>query len=94
MLRAVALLALAGCAGSTHVVPTGSGTYMIAAHGTMGWSSGPAQKAKAFEEASAYCKQSGKELETISATDSGAGVYGKISSGEVHFRCVSPTGQK
>ena len=39
---------LAGCAGATHVVSTGPGTYMIASHGVMGWSSGPAQKAKAF----------------------------------------------
>jgi hypothetical protein len=66
---------------------------MIAAHGTMGWSSGPVQKAKVFEEAATYCKQSGMEL-TISATETGAGVYGKLSSGEVHLRWVSPNGQK
>jgi hypothetical protein len=61
-LCALAALASAGWACTTHVVPTGSGTYLVAAHGTMGWSSGPAQKAKAFEEAAAYCKESGKEL--------------------------------
>jgi hypothetical protein len=91
MLHPVAMFVLAGCAGTTHVVPAGSGTYMIAAHGTMGWSSGPAQKAKAFEEAEDYCKQSGKELQIIDATDTGAGAYGKISSAEVHFRCVTTT---
>jgi uncharacterized protein YceK len=37
---------LAGCAGVTHVVSTGPDTYMVASHGTMGWSSGPAQKAQ------------------------------------------------
>jgi hypothetical protein len=94
VLRTVAVLALAGCAGTTHVVSTGSDTYMVAADGTMGWSSGPAQKAKAFEEASAYCKQSGKVIETIDATDTGAGTWGKISSAEVHFRCVSPATPK
>jgi len=93
-LRVVSVLILAGCAGATHVVPTGSGTYMVAAHGTMGWSSGPAQKAKAFEEAAAYCKQSGKQLETIDATDTGAGGFGKVSSAEVHFRCVSAPSAK
>ncbi|MGB9331338.1 MAG: hypothetical protein WCB10_11255 [Steroidobacteraceae bacterium] len=93
--RAIAaVLALGGCAGTTHVVPAGSDTYMIAAHGTMGWSSGPAQKAKAFEEAADYCKQSGKEFETIDATDSGAGTWGKISTAEVHFRCVSAAAPK
>ena len=70
-LAVVAGLVLVGCAGTTHVVPTGPDTYMIAAHGTMGWSWGPAQEAKAFEEASEYCKQSGKQAETITASDSG-----------------------
>ena len=83
------LLTVAGCAGTTHVVSTGADTYLIAAHSVMGWSSGPAQKATAFEEAEAYCKQSGKEVQTIEATDTGAGGFGKISSAEVHFRCVS-----
>jgi hypothetical protein len=92
--RVVAMSALAGCAGTTHVVSTGQGTYMIAAHSTMGWSSGPAQKATAFEEAGAYCKQSGKEVQTIDATDTSAGGFGKISSAEVHFRCVSAEAQK
>lgn len=67
---------------------------MVTAHGTMGYSSGPEQKSKAFEQAAAYCKQSGKDLETISATDTGAGVWGKVSSAEVDFRCVDPAAKK
>lgn len=86
----VVVIAITGCAGVTHVVPTGQGTYMVASHGTMGWSSGPAQKAKAFEEGDAFCKQSHKEMETISESDTGPGIFGKVSSGEVHFRCVTP----
>jgi hypothetical protein len=46
----VVCASLTACTGVTHVVTTGPDTYMIASHGTMGWSSGPAQKAKAFEE--------------------------------------------
>ncbi len=94
ILNAAVVLAIAGCGGTTNVVPTGSDTYMVAARGTMGWSSGPAQKAKAFEEAGAYCQQSGKQFETIDATDSGAGTWGKISTAEVHFRCVSAAAPK
>jgi hypothetical protein len=89
-----AVTALVGCAAVTPVVQTGPDSYMIAAHGTMGYSSGPAQKAKAFEEASAYCKQSGKVIETIDATDTAAGTFGKISSAEVHFRCVTSAPHK
>jgi hypothetical protein len=79
---------LAGCAGATHVVSTGPGTYMIASHGTMGWSSGPAQKAKAFEEAGDYCKKLGKEMQPINSSETESG-FGKIASGEVDFRCVA-----
>ena len=82
---------ITGCAGVTHVVPTGPETYMIASHGTMGWSSGPAQRAAALEKASAYCKGLRKQLDTISATDTGAGGFGKISGAEVNFRCVALT---
>jgi hypothetical protein len=31
--RAISLRTLVGCAGTTQVVPAGSNTYMIAAHG-------------------------------------------------------------
>jgi hypothetical protein len=80
---------LAGCAGATHVVATGPGTYMVASHGTMGWSSGPAQKAKAFEEAGDYCKKVGEEMQPINSSETEGG-FGKIASGEVDFRCVAP----
>lgn len=89
----LACVALAACAGSTNVVPEGRDAYMVASHGTMGWSSGPAQKAKALEEAGAYCQKLGKQMEPISESDSGAGGFGKISSGEVHFRCVASAGK-
>jgi hypothetical protein len=80
---------LAGCGGVTHVVATGPDTFMVASHGTMGWSSGPAQKAKAFEEATNYCKGLGKEMRPISSNETPSG-FGKIASGEVEFRCVQP----
>jgi hypothetical protein len=82
-------VALAGCAGVTDVVPVGDGVFMVANHGVMGWSSGPAQKAAALQKAGEYCNGKGLELQTISATDSGPGGFGKISSAEVQFRCVS-----
>lgn len=85
---ATAAAMLSGCAGVTHVVPTGPDTYMVASHGTMGWSSGPAQKAAAMEEAGNYCANMGKVLQVTSATDTGNGEFGKISSGEVNFKCV------
>jgi hypothetical protein len=48
MKRAISFLnltILVGFAGATDLVLTGKDTYMIASHGTIGWSSGGAQKA-------------------------------------------------
>lgn len=87
---ALTLLALGGCGGTSDIVETGPGSYMVASHSMMGHSSGPEEKAHAYQKASAYCQQSRKHVETISATDTGAGVWGKVSSAEVNFRCVTP----
>lgn len=92
-LTAGACLTLAACAGATNVVPEGRDSYMVASHGVMGWSSGPAQKAKALEEADAYCKQRGRQMDVVSESDSGPGGFGKISSGEVRFRCIATAGK-
>lgn len=78
---------MSGCAGVNHVVSTGGDSYMVAAHGVMGWSSGAAQKAKAFEQAASFCEKEGKELQAVSDNETQGG-FGKIASSEVHFRCV------
>jgi len=80
---------LFGCAGVTDVVSTGSDTYMVASHGTMGWSSGGAQKANAFTQANEFCQKMNKKMEVISSSDSGTGSFGKISSGQVSFKCIA-----
>jgi hypothetical protein len=66
---------------------------MVASHGVMGWSSGPAQEAKAFEDAGDYCEMLGKELQSINSSETEGG-FGKIASGEVDFRCVAPGATK
>ena len=85
----VVALLLAGCAGVTGVVSTGPDTYMVASHGVMGWSSGGAQKAKAFQKADAFCKSLGKQLQPIDTSETPGG-FGMIAAGEVHFRCLKP----
>lgn len=78
---------VSACAGVTGVVSTGPGTYMVASHGTMGWSSGGAQRAKAFQDAEAFCKNEGKQFQPIGSREEPSG-FGKIASGEVEFRCI------
>jgi hypothetical protein len=78
-----------GCAGTTNqVVPTGHDTYMVANHGTMGWSSAGAQKAKALETANAFCESKGKEVEPINEHETDSG-FGRIASADLEFRCAA-----
>ncbi len=91
VLMIVLCVAASGCAGTTaQVVRTGHDTFLIADHGTMGWSSAGAQKAKAYQQANDFCKsKGGAEVEALSehTTDSG---FGKIASADIEFRCVAP----
>lgn len=87
---AALVLAVAGCAGVTDVVSTGPDSFLVASHGTMGWSSGGAQKAAAIQKASDYCQGKGKQLQIVSARETNGGGFGKIAAGEAEFRCVSP----
>lgn len=89
-LGVIATVAVMSCGGSTDVVVTGPGTYMIALHSTQEESSGLQEKARALEEAQQYCAKSGRKLETIRAMDVGPGGGSAASSAaEVHFRCVT-----
>ena len=80
-------LLLFSCAGVNTVVTLGDGNYYVASSGTMGWSSGGEQKAKSISKAEEFCKEKGKVLKIIKSSDSGAGGFGKISTGDVEFTC-------
>lgn len=80
-------LALVGCASTSDVVSVGSDTYMVSAHGVMGYSSGPEQKAKAYRSAEDFCKARGKVSQPVSESETPSG-FGRVASGEVKFRCV------
>jgi len=81
---------LGGCAttDTNGVVTVGPNQYMIGGLGKFTDFSGSAVKARRYEEASKFCAERGKVMESISsvAQDSGLGTY---ASAEVHFRCVS-----
>lgn len=81
---------LSACAGVTDVVSTGPDTFLVASHGTMGWSSGGAQKAKAIQQAGDYCRERGKRMELVQARETSQGGFGQIAAGEVEFRCLPP----
>jgi hypothetical protein len=83
-------IAIAACAGVTDVVPVGDGVYLVTGHGITAWSADPAHKAAALQKAAEFCSGMGKQLQTISSSDSGPTGFGTVSSAEVQFRCVNP----
>jgi len=86
---ALASIGMVACASTSDVVPTGPDTYMVAAGGVVGASSSGPQLAKAQKEAADFCKKQGKQVETISTSETPSG-FGKSASGRVNFRCIKP----
>ena len=79
-------IAVTACASVSDIVPTGKGTYMVAAKGVMGYSSEGDQKIKALVQADKYCKEQGKTMEQVSSEGTPSG-FGRIASSQVEFRC-------
>ena len=61
---------------------------MVATHGVNGHGSGAVQKAKAYEEANGYCMGLGKQLQSISDSQTEES-WGSAPSAELNFRCVA-----
>jgi hypothetical protein len=81
-----------GCAGPTalfQIVPTGRGTFIIPSPDLIGASSNSTEKAKAYEDAAAYCKKRSREIETVPTSANEAGFL-EIAAPEIEFRCVTP----
>ena len=79
-------LIVVGCASVSDIVPTGKGTYMVAAKGVVGYSSEGDQKIKALVQADRYCKDQGKTMEQVGTEGTPSGL-GRIASSQVEFRC-------
>lgn len=80
------LALLCACTTLTDVVPTGSGTFMVASSGIAGHGSGAEQKASALTKANEYCGKVSKALAVISST-SVEPSFAKPPSSEVNFSC-------
>jgi hypothetical protein len=80
---------LAGCASVSDVVPAGSGTYLVAAHGIDGNGSGAAQKAIVLTKADAYCRGQGAQMEVVDVKTVEP-MFGRPPSAELTFRCLRP----
>jgi hypothetical protein len=89
-----ALLSIfAGCGGtSSQIVPTGHGTFVIPRKDLLGLSSGSSEKAKAFQDAVAYCRKLGQDMETVLMSEAEGG-FGGLAAPEIEFRCIPSGGE-
>ena len=83
------LICLSACVSNTvtKVVQTNIDTYMVASEGVLGNSSTGIQLYKAQEQAEIYCKNLGKQVDTVSKSEMEGG-FGKVASATVYFKCV------
>jgi hypothetical protein len=81
-----------GCTGSAHrmqIVPTGRGTFMIPSQDLLGAASSSTERAKANEEAVAYCAKLGMGFEALATSDTEGG-FREIAPPDIEFRCLAP----
>jgi hypothetical protein len=86
---------VAGCVGTTdRIEPTGHGTLMIPSQDLMGLSSSSTERAKALQEAAAYCRKLGRDIQTVLSSEPEGGIDG-LAAPEIEFRCVpSESGER
>jgi hypothetical protein len=87
----VAILALAGCATRSFVIPTHDGAFYVTGS-SASLHSGAEEKARLVEDADDYCRRRGKSAVVIASTQNDAkpgtlAAPGKLARATVEFRC-------
>jgi uncharacterized membrane protein YgdD (TMEM256/DUF423 family) len=80
------MLAVGGCAVLSNITPIGDGAFMAAAHSNDVNARVEDQRARAMEQAAAYCKEHGGAVDIIRIV-AAAPPFGQPPSAEVDFRC-------
>jgi hypothetical protein len=90
ILPIIATLFLISCT-SSGVIQTGDNTYIISKRSTGGgFVTGSGAKSDLYKEASKYCENSGKFVETIKVNTADGIPFVRIAGAELEFKCVSP----
>ena len=81
-----AMAALGGCAALSNVTSIGDGAYMTVVRSNDVNARVDEQRAKAMEQATAYCRERGAGVDVIKVV-AAAPPFGQPSSAELDFRC-------
>ena len=80
------VLAVGGCAALSNVMPIGGGAFMTVVHSNDVNARVEDQRARAMDQAVAYCKEHGGAVDVIKIV-AAAPPFGQPPSAEVDFRC-------
>ncbi len=80
------LVALGGCAVLSNVTPIGDGMFMTVVHSNDVNARVEEQRAKAMDQAAAFCKVRGAGVDVLKVA-AAAPPFGQPPSAEVDFRC-------
>ncbi len=81
-----ALLAVSGCAVLSNVTPIGDGVFMTVVHSNDVNAPVAGERARAMEQARAFCKERGAGVDVLKET-AAAPPPGQPPSAELDFRC-------
>ena len=82
------LLALGACAALSNVTPIGGGAFMTVVHSNDVNARVEEQRAKAIDQATAFCRERGGGVDVIKVV-AVAPPFGQPPSAEIDFRCKS-----
>lgn len=86
---AIALCAaLAACSSNSGIVQDGPDAYRIAVVGGTGFANSGAMQEKTYADATAFCSEKGKVVETIDSESKQAKAFGGFPEASLRFRCV------
>lgn len=91
-LMLLAVVIVGGCAGvNSGIVPDGPDAYRIMRQGSTGASTSGGLQSKNYAEASAFCAQQGKVVETLGTDSKQSRPLGGFPEANLRFRCVDRT---
>ena len=89
------LLPLAGCGGTTRIVPVEEGRYQMTVYATpVVVGSATQLVGRAWKEAGDLCAQQGKTLQPVPSPDTNPSHVDRSAYAQMEFRCVAPEPSK
>lgn len=87
VIAVAALMVLAGCTSITPVTPAGQDTYLVGVTQRGGFDSFAEVKAKALQQAEAFCEKRGKHMQEVETETHGVRGWTPQEQ-DVTFRCM------